>query len=134
MEGIDGKRKRSANKDEMDLVSRRDGYKECSVCHSRVGLRTKQCPQCQYKFAGKEKNWDGIAQHASTMKDTCIKEKLFDRIDQLATKPGWTGIVFLVHQNSQSAAGESRLLQHSYSTFGPGKRIEEAMKKKSSMS
>lgn len=51
-------------------------------------------------------------------------------MDQLATKSGWTGIVFLVHENPESRCGQKRIFQHSYSTKGAGKKIEEAMRVK----
>ena len=49
-------------------------------------------------------------------------------MDQLATKPGWTGIVFLLHENPQSKNGQKRIFQHSYATQGAGESISAAMK------
>ena len=49
-------------------------------------------------------------------------------MDQLATKSGWTGILFLVHENPESRSGQKRIFQHSYSTKGAGRRMEEAMR------
>ena len=59
-----------------------------------------------------------------------LSDILMFQIDQLATKPGWTGIVFLVHENPESRSGQKRIFQHSYSTNGAGRKIEEAMRAK----
>ena len=51
------------------------------------------------------------------------------QMDQLSTIPGWTGVVFLVHEN-EIRAGQKRVYTHSYSTRGGGRRIEIAMREK----
>ena len=53
----------------------------------------------------------------------------FFKMDQLSTVPGWTGVVFLVHEN-EIRAGQKRVYTHSYSTRGAGRRIELAMREK----
>ncbi len=50
-------------------------------------------------------------------------------MDQLSTVSGWTGIVFLVHENV-ARNGQKRVYTHSYSTRGAGKKIEVAMRDK----
>ena len=47
---------------------------------TRVGLRSKECPQCKTLFVEKEKNWGAIKSHAAAMKDSYIKDKLFIRV------------------------------------------------------
>ena len=50
-------------------------------------------------------------------------------MDQLSTVPGWTSVVFLVHEN-EIRAGQKRVYTHSYSTRGAGRQIELAMREK----
>ena len=50
-------------------------------------------------------------------------------MDQLATRPGWTGILFLVHDNSQTTR-KGRIYTHSYATKGIGQKVESALKDK----
>ncbi len=58
----------------------RDGLKSCSHCNSSVGLRAKQCSNCKHPFPVKTKDWNAIERHSATMKDTYIKDKIFDRV------------------------------------------------------
>lgn len=66
----------------------------------------------------------------SNERNMVLNDILIFQIDQLATKPGWTGIVFLVHENPESRAGQKRIFHHSYSTNGAGRKIEDAMRAK----
>eukprot|EP00795_Rhopilema_esculentum_P006502 gene6502-11959_t len=50
-------------------------------------------------------------------------------MDQLATKPGWTGVLFLIH-DSNPTSKQGRVYAHSYATKGAGEKIEEAIKDK----
>ncbi|XP_065056538.1 uncharacterized protein LOC135684808 [Rhopilema esculentum] len=108
--------------------AKRDGKRQCPNCDSRIGIRAQKCPGCKSDVKRKEKDWGKIASNSSA-DGNYIKEKLFNRLDQLSTVPGWTGVVFLVHEN-ESKGGKKRLYTHSYSTRGAGVKIETAIRDK----
>eukprot|EP00794_Sanderia_malayensis_P001286 gene1286-1418_t len=51
-------------------------------------------------------------------------------MDQLATKPGWTDIMFLVNETEDGNSPGKRVYTHIYSTRGTGKKLEKLMGEK----
>eukprot|EP00794_Sanderia_malayensis_P021106 gene21106-23169_t len=96
--------------------AKRDGKRQCPHCKESVGIRAKTCGHCLMTIKKKEKDWAKITEN-SPKDGSYVKDKLFNRMDQLSTVPGWTGIVFLVHDNV-AKNGQKRIYTHSYSTRG----------------
>ena len=55
-----------------------------------------------------------------------VKIKYLFQIDQLSTKDGWTGLVFLLHENALPN-GRTKVFTHGYATRGTGHRIQKAI-------